>query len=309
MNDAATAPGNANNILVEELMIRAAGASGASLPLLDSILNEFVASIGPDLTQFLEAPVSAEFERLIYTACDEALEQIGEDGIFVKANVQPFANPLVLWFDSLLLGRLVDALLGSTASEASDGPRTFTRLEKHLIDQLAARLLGLFASSYAGVRKIGIATAGMKRPSSEDPDWIGAEKCVSIHATVSEEETSGSVVVLLPFPIFADDFDQLSVQPEAPTEPGIGSWQHEMSQALGRTGLKLKAVLGDTSVPLSEALSWREGSVVRLETEASEDVRVICGDHTVFQAVPGRRDNGVLALRITSDVEMTRIEE
>ena len=143
------------------------------------------------------------------------MEQIGEDGIFVKANVQPFANPLVLWFDSLLLGRLVDALLGSTASEASDGPRTFTRLEKHLIDQLAARLLGLFASSYAGVRKIGIATAGMKRPSSEDPDWIGAEKCVSIHATVSEEETSGSVVVLLPFPIFADDFDQLSVQPEA----------------------------------------------------------------------------------------------
>ena len=309
MNDEATTSGDTNDVLVEELMIRAAGASGASLPLLDSILNEFVASIGPDLTQFLEAPVSAEFKRLTYTTCDKALEQIGEDGIFVKANVQPFPNPVMLWFDSLLLGRLVDALLGSTASEASDGPRTFTRLEKHLIDQLAARLLGLLASSYAAVRRIEMATAGLERPTSESADWNGSEKCVSIHTKVSKEKVSGAMVVLLPFPIFADDFDQLSAQPEAPTEPGIGSWRHEMSEALGRTGLKLKAVLGDTSVPLSEALSWREGSVVRLETEVSEDVRVICGDHTVFQAVPGRRDNGVLALRITSDVEMTRIEE
>lgn len=309
MNGAATKPDNAEDIHVEELMIRAASASSTSLPLLESILEEFVASIGPDLTQFLEAPVFAEFERLNYTTCDEALEQISEDGLFVKANVQPLANPMVLCFDSLLLGRLVDALLGSTASEASEGSRMFTRLEKHLIEQLAARLLKLFASSYAGVRKIGIATAGMKRPSSEDPDWFGAEKCVSIHTTISVEKISGRVVFILPFPIFGDDFDQLSAQPEAPFEPGIGSWRHEMSKALGRTGLKLKAVLGDASVPLSEALSWREGSVVRLETEASEDVRVICGDHTVFEAIPGRRDNGVLALRITSDVEMTRIEE
>ena len=309
MNDASTTPGDADETLVEELMIRAAAASGAALPLLESILREFVASIGPDLTQFLEAPVSAEFEQLKYTTCDEALEQIGEDGIFVQANVQPFANPLVLWFDALLLGRLIDALLGSTASEASERPRTFTRLERHLIDQLAARLLGLFSSSYAAVRSVNAATARLERPTLEDADWNGSEKCVSIYTTVSKEEISGTVVMLLPFPIFADDYEQLLMEPEAPPEPALGGWRHEMSRALGRTGLKLKAVLGDTSVPLVEALSWREGSIVRLETEATEDVRVICGDHTIFQAVPGRRDNGVLALRITSDVEMTRIKE
>lgn len=309
MSDTATKPDDAEDIHVEELMIRAAAASSVSLPLLEALSKDFVASIGPELTQLLETPVSAEFERVKYITCDEALELIGEDGIFVQATVQPCATQVVLWFDGSLLGRLVDALLGSTPSEASDGPRKFTRLEKHLIDQLAARLLGLFASSYAGIRKIDIVTAGMERPCSKDPNWTGAEKCVSIHAAISQEEIAGSAVMLLPFPIYADDYDRLSTEPEAPPTPGLGGWRHEMSKALGRTDLKLRAVLGDTSVPLSEALSWREGSIVRLKTEASEDVRVICGDHTVFQAVPGRRDNGVLALRITSDVEMTRIEE
>ena len=308
MNDAATTPGEADDIPVEELMIKAAGASGAALPLLDTILREFVASIGPGLTQFLEAPVYSEFERLKYTTCDEAMEQMGEDGIFVQAYAQPFTNPIVLWFDSLLLGQLIDAVLGSTAAVASNGLRTFTRLEKHLIDQLAARLLGLLASSYAAVRRIEMATAGLERPTSESADWNGSEKCVSIHTKVSKEKVSGAMVVLLPFPIYAEDYDQLSIEPEAPSDPGLGGWRHEMSKALGRTRLKLKAVLCDTSVPLVEALSWREGSVVRLETEATEDVRVICGDHTVFQAVPGRRDNGVLALRIISDLEMRRIK-
>lgn len=309
MNDTARVPDDKEYILVEELMIQTAEVSGASLPLLDSIVREFVASIGPDLTQFLEASVTAEFECLKHATCDEALEQLRDDGIFIQANVQQFTNPLVLWFDGLLLGHLIDGLLGSTTSVASDGPRKFTRLESHLIDQLSARLLGLFASNYAAVRRFDVATSGLKRPSPEDVNWNGSEKCVSIHATVTKEDASGAVVLLLPFPIFESDYDVLSREPEVPPEPGLGGWRHEMSKALDRTGLKLKAVFGDTSVPLAEALSWREGSIVRLEAEASEDVRVICGDHTVFQAVPGRRDNGVLALRITSDVAMTRIEQ
>lgn len=309
MTEAAQQSPASDDISVEELMIRAAESASASLPLLEANSTHFIEAIGPKISEFVGAPVTVELGQMQYTTCGETLGQLGDGGTFIRAVGSPWNGALLLWCETSLIGRLVDTLLGSNVAPAKDKERTFTRLETRLVRQIGQTILDQFANALSDIRRLDFRIAGLDAPDAEAPEWASALKCFAIRAVITQGEVTGQFVLLLPFPTFADDYEALASMPETQQDAPVGTWRSEMSRVLTRTGVRLTAVLGDTRVPLSEALSWREGSTVHFGAGSSDAVRVTCGDHTVFNAIPGRRSNGALALRITSDVEIERIAQ
>ncbi len=309
MTEADTQNSKEDELSVEELMILAAGQSSRSLPFLETKVGNFVDEVDAALTDFVGRPVTTELEGSETLTIGDALSRLDESGTYLMSFSKEWDGELLIWCETDLLGQLVDTLLGTDSQKEAGPDRTFTRLEARIIRQLGGRVLAQFGSALSEVRELEFDVTGLEEPSTESHEW-GAEKdCFVINLLISKEEVSGKMVLVLPFSTFAVDHEKLASEPEAPPEDRTETWRTEMSETLAHSGVKLKAVLGSTHVPLSNALSWREGSTLRLRSGSSAEVQVLCGDHSVFKAVPGRRTSGALALRITSDVELERIAE
>lgn len=309
MTDAEVQSPEEGELSVEELMILAAGQTSGKLPFLVEKVGGFVGEVGPILTEFVGRPVIAELETTGSVPIGEALAQLGESGTYLMSFCKEWDGELLIWCETALLGQLVDTLLGTGSEKEAGQERTFTRLEARIIRQLGAKVLAQFGSALSEVRELEFSVTGLEEPNSESHEWGDDKDCFVINLLISKEDTSGRLVMVLPFSTFDTDHEKLASEPEAPPENRSETWHLEMSETLSHTGVKLKAVLGSTQVPLSSALSWREGSTLTLGSGSSAEVQVFCGDHSVFKAVPGRRTSGALALRITSDVELERIAE
>ena len=60
------------------------------------------------------------------------------------------------------------------------------------------------------------------------------------------------------------------------------------------TTLKVKAVIKETKVFLSEVSSWKKGSFFPLDISPCDDISVLCGDVPLFNGVMGRKEDNVV---------------
>ena len=74
-------------------------------------------------------------------------------------------------------------------------------------------------------------------------------------------------------------------------------WENHLATELWFTDIKLRAVLDEVTTTLDKVLKWEVGTFLPLTSRAETDVRIKCGDVSLFKGKIGQRD-GNIAVRI-----------
>ena len=222
------------------------------------------------------------------------------------ADAPEWSGPILLWIETPLLISIIDSLMGSKAGSADGGSRAFTRLEKHIIRQIGAKILDGFSRAYSDVRHITFDVREVSDDLEETGPWQEDGECFTLRGKLSHSESAREFLLSLPFGVFKPDHEELAKHHEAHNSIPTGGWREELSHALAHTGVELVAVLKDDTVALAEALKWKAGDTLNFEIDPAGPLRVTCDERPFFRAVAGRRENGFVALRVTSDIELER---
>ena len=85
-------------------------------------------------------------------------------------------------------------------------------------------------------------------------------------------------------------------------------WETHLGNELLVTDMKVKAVLDEVTVPLSEIMSWKPGSRLMLNVKVNDMVSMRAGDVTLFDGHMGSL-NGHVAVRVEEVVFRNRPDE
>src|SRR5690606_17789496 len=72
-------------------------------------------------------------------------------------------------------------------------------------------------------------------------------------------------------------------------------WESHLTRELFQTDVYLSAILGETTVPLTELLNWKVGSTVILNTHPEDLIEMRVGQHPMFMAKVGQKQGQIAA--------------
>ncbi|MEM1064543.1 MAG: FliM/FliN family flagellar motor switch protein [Pseudomonadota bacterium] len=290
---------------VEDEIIAASGGGPARLSYLELLAGAFAEELGADLSTYLRANVSAGFGGIEYRSGEEMHGELGDAMVRLTAELPPWPGKIVLAFERSVMLAMVNALLGQNTIEPVNDERPFTRLETRLVRQIAERVLTRFAAHLAAVRTLSVSSLEIDEVDEEAPPWASAERCFTLKSEFSLLDCTGAMTLILPEDNLADDHDLIAIVPEA--AGGLDSeWRSELSDLLRQADVTLTAVLAETKITLADAMQWQPGKAIALGIDTSRELDVLCEGRPAFRAVAGHRDNGAIALRLTTEVKLER---
>jgi flagellar motor switch protein FliM len=216
--------------------------------------------------------------------------------------------------DPALLFAALEIMLGAAdqtdapaAGDSADdppptwAPRAFTTIEKRLGAQLVGLALREVAAAFAPLAAVTFTPGAIESgPADVLFTPVGAG-CLRVLIRLTLGGRGGHLCLIMPHRTL-DPVRALLVQPaiDGPLggDPG---WKDKLLRSLNDTPVTLTAILHEQVVPLSSMLGWRPGDVLDLGIDSTDEVVVSCSGKTMFRAATGRRKNGAVALRVTTD--------
>ena len=307
MTNASSTPESlAQGAAVEEMMIRAAQCGPTRFVRLEEIMADFVGALGAVLSEFSGASIAADIEAIDYETVAAVRSRIGQSGTRILAETPEWNGSILLWLENPVLTTILSTLMGVKTESGSGDSRTFTRLENRIIRKIGTEILAAFSLAARGFRELRFCVTALEEDPEESEAWQDDADCIVLSVTLAHGELTAKMLLAVPFRILEPDWEILAKPVAASTAPPMGGWRDEITNVLTHAGVELVAVLKDGTVSLSEALQWKAGQTLGLEIDPNGPLRVACDDRWLFSAVAGRRKNGAVALRITSDVNIER---
>ena len=124
-----------------------------------------------------------------------------------------------------------------------------------------------------------------------------ANAAVLAKLRIDMEDRGGRIEVLIPYATL-EPIRELLLQMFMGEKFGRDSiWETHLGNELLITDMKMRAVLDEVTVPLSEVMSWKPGSRLMLNVKPSDAVSLRAGDVTLFHGQMGSL-NGHVAVRV-----------
>ena len=134
-----------------------------------------------------------------------------------------------------------------------------------------------------------------------------ANAAVLAKLRVDMEDRGGRIEILIPYATL-EPIRELLLQMFMGEKFGRDSiWETHLGNELLQTDMKMRAVLGEVTVPLKEIMNWKPGSRLMLNVKADDLVAMRAGDVTLFEGHMGSL-NGHIAVRV-DDVSFQNKEE
>lgn len=300
---------------VQEEIIHTAQHSYERLPLFEVVMDRAVQALGPALRASMHVQAEVAMQAIDYMACDDALALAPDPGLIALASATPWDGSLAVTIDPELLFAALEIMLG--APEATDThadtppgpaqavwqPRAFTTIEKRIGGTLVGLVLREVATAFAPLGSV-VFDAGTVESGPRDVLLAPASAgCVRVNIRVTLKGRGGSLGLIVPHRTLGA-VRPILAQPRAAGQLGEDqSWKELLAQSLNDTPVTLTAVLHEKELPLSDVLGWQPGQLLNLGIDVTEEVTVTCSGKEMFRAAIGRRKNGSVALRLTTELD------
>lgn len=285
---------------LEEEIIRVTAQNVERLPMLETIFERHAQGLGGALKGFTGVPVEAEFSRVDYLLCADALDGIDPHWLTVVCEADPWGGIFALAIDPRLLFSMLEILLGGrTAKPTEWSPRSFTSIEKNLARQVSQLVLDELRAAFAPVDEVRFRVSHFE--SSAQSTLLAPPKSPTsrVFFKIGLEGRGGGIAFVLPHVTVESVRGKLSELFMGEQIGGDTTWEVGMRSALSDTPVTLTAILQHLRVPLSEALDWKVGQVLDLGLDADAEVSLATSGRTLLRGAIGRRRSGAAAVRVT----------
>jgi flagellar motor switch protein FliM len=256
------------------------------------------------LSAYLRTLVQVEVISVEAIAYYEFNNSISNPAVLGVVDFSPLSGSIIFEMDPSIAFALIDRILGGKGLPM-DRVREFTEVELAIIERIFIQILNLMREPWENVIAVRPRLEKIET-NAQFAQIISANEIVALitlGARIGEVE--GMINICIPHMVVEPIVSKLS------TKFWFSSVEKEASQEIKDTiGLKIestkvpvKAILGRTSILVSDFLELTSGDVIPLDSTVNGDLEILVGDLLKFYASPGVRKNKV-AVKVSEIVRM-----
>lgn len=215
-------------------------------------------------------------------------------------NFQPLGGTILIELASQLGFSMIDRMLGG-AGDSLEKSREFTEIEMTIIEKMMVVCMQLMREPWRNVVEINPVLERIETNSQFAQIIAPNDMIAIITLNMKIGEVEGFMNVCLPFFTLESVMDKLNTKfwYANMQELDDENFEEYIEALVKRVDVPVKAVLGKTSISVTDFVNLQRGDIIRLDTEVDQDLTVYVGNIKKFTALPGTsRDKN--AVRVTS---------
>lgn len=215
-------------------------------------------------------------------------------------NFHPLGGMILIELASQLGFAMIDRMLGG-AGDPLEKSREFTEIEMTIIEKMMVVCMQLMREPWKNVVDINPMMERIETNSQFAQIIAPNDMIAIVTLNMKIGEVEGFMNVCLPFFTLESVMDKLNTKYWYANlqEQDDEDFEEYIESLIKRVDVPVKAVLGKTSISVTDFVNLQVGDIIRLDTEVEQDLTVYVGNIKKFTALPGSsRDKN--AVRITS---------
>lgn len=279
---------------------RPAKFSKEHLRTLEIIFEHYGRLLATNLPVYLRKNVQVEVmnsEALTYSEFSNALSNPVVLGI---TNFAPLAGNIVLELAPNLAYAMIDRMLGGQGAPL-DKPREFSEIELAIMERVFNTCVELLRVPWENVVEISPRLERIETNSQFAQIISPSEMIALVTLSITIGDVDGLMNICLPYVCLEEIIDKLNTKYWFSTmqDKEDGSYEEAIEMLISKADIPVKALLGKSSISVSDFASIQVGDVIRLDTKVEDELSIYVGNIRKFTALPGSTGDKY-AVRITS---------
>lgn len=270
------------------------------LRTLEIVFEHYGRLLSTNLPVFLRKQVQVEVmnsEAVTYSEFSNALSNPVLLGII---NFAPLQGNIIIEMASNLGYAIVDRMLGGQG-EPMDKVREFSEIELLIIERIMVVCVNLLVEPWGNVVELHPHLERIETNSQYAQIISPSEMIAIVTINVKIGTVEGLMNICLPYITLEDVVDKLNtkywfanMQSQDETD-----YSDTIESLIQRVQVPIKAVLGNSTISVSDFASLQRGDIIRLNRNVEDELDVYVGNIRKFTALPGESGDNY-AVRVTS---------
>ncbi len=270
------------------------------LRTLEIIFEHYGRLISTNLPMYLRKNVQvavASSETVTFSEFSNALSNPVILGI---VNFAPLNGTIIIDLATNLGYAMLDRMLGGTGIPLEKN-REFSEIELTILEKVLVMFTQLLREPWKNVIDVSPVLSRLETNSQFAQVIAPNDMIAIVTLNVKIGDVEGFVNICLPFFTLEDIMDKLNTKYWFSTmqENHDESYDELIETMVRKVDVPIKAVLGKSTISVSDFLNLQVGDCIRLDSKVENDMDVYVGNIKKFTALPGANKDSY-AVRITS---------
>jgi flagellar motor switch protein FliM len=266
---------------------------------LNIIYDNYARLVTNFLTGYLRTLVQVDVVTVEALPYSDFSNSVSNPVILAIIDFAPLSGSIILEIEPHIAFALVDRILGGKGS-SMERVREFTEIELAIIERIIIQILNLMREPWENVLSIRPRLDKIETNAQFAQIVAQNETVALITLSARVGDVDGMINICIPHMVVEPIVSKLStkfwfsnVEKEATPE-----MKENIEVRVRNTLVPVKALLGKTTISVSDFIELQPGDVLPLDTGINEDMEVHVGELLKFFATPGVKKNKV-AIKIS----------
>ena len=279
---------------------RPAKFSKEHLRTLEIIFEHYGRLLSTNLPVYLRKAIQVEVmnsEAVSYSEFSNALSNPSVLGII---NFAPLNGNIIIEIATNLCYAMLDRMLGGSG-QPLEKSREFSDIELTILQKLLVMFTQLLREPWKNVVDISPVLSRLETNPQFAQVIAPSDMIAIVTLNMKIGDVEGMLNICLPFFTLEDVMDKLNTKYWFSTmqENHDEHYEEYIESMIRRVDVPIKAVLGKSTISVSDFLNLQVGDCIRLDSRVDTDMEVYVGNIKKFTALPGTEKDSY-AVQITS---------
>ncbi len=270
------------------------------LRTLEIIFEHYGRLLSTSMPVYLRKSVQVSVTSSETVIFSEFSNSLSNPVILGIVDFQPLGGTILIGLASQLGFAMIDRMLGG-AGDPLEKSREFTEIEMTIIEKMMVVCMQLMREPWKNVVDVNPMMERIETNSQFAQIIAPNDMIAIVTLNIKIGDVEGFMNVCLPFFTLESVMDKLNTKfwYANMQEHDEENFEEYVEALIKRVDVPVKAVLGKTSISVTDFVNLQRGDIIRLDTEVEQDLTVYVGNIKKFTALPGTsRDKN--AVRVTS---------
>ncbi len=270
------------------------------LRTLEIIFEHYGRLISTNLPLYLRKNVQVAVASSETVTFNEFTNSLSNPVILGIVNFMPLNGNIIIDLATNLGYAMLDRMLGGNGVPL-EKPREFSEIELTIIEKILVMMTQTLREPWKNVIDISPVLSRLETNSQFAQVIAPNDMIAIVTLNVKIGDVEGFVNICLPFFTLEEVMDKLNTKYWYSTmqEKHDENYEEYIESMLRKVDVPVKAVLGKSTISVSDFMNLQVGDCIRLDTKVENDMNIYVGNIRKFTALPGANQDSY-AVRITS---------
>lgn len=279
---------------------RPAKFSKEHLRTLEIIFEHYGRLISTNLPVYLRKNVQVSVVNSEALTFSEFTNSLANPVILGIVNFLPLSGNIMIELAANLGYAMIDRMLGGQG-DPLEKSREFSEIELSIIEKIMVVCVRLLREPWKNVLDLNPVLERVETNPQFAQIIAPTEMIAIVTLNVKIGDVEGLMNICLPYFTLESIMDKLNTKFWFSTmqDTTDDNYQDHMESLIKHVQIPIKAVLGESSISVSDFVNLQVGDIIRLDSKVAQDMDVYVGNIKKFRALPGATKEAY-AVRVTS---------